>query len=132
MLASNLSDHSERTDLVRGLGLGAATTLVLIAWILGLLIVLVGAFCYAELGAALPKVGGPYVYLDRGLGPLRGSLSGSGDCPDTFTPKRAEPGSALPRLRDMPGRRSSFWLPRWLWRSTCGWSGPYVPRWDVA
>ena len=102
MLASKPSDHSERSDLVRGLGLGSAiaivigdtigtgvflvasdmsravgsATLVLIAWILGLLIVLLGAFCYAELGAAFPKAGGPYVYLGRGLGPLWGFLFG--------------------------------------------------------
>jgi APA family basic amino acid/polyamine antiporter len=53
-----------------------SATLVLIAWILGLLIVLLGAFCYAELGAAFPKAGGPYVYLGRGLGPLWGFLIG--------------------------------------------------------
>src|ERR1700732_852463 len=102
MLASNPSDHSERSDLVRGLGLGAAiaivigdtigtgvflvasdmaravgsATLVLIAWILGLFIVLLGAFCYAELGAAFPQAGGPYVYLNRGLSPLWGFLFG--------------------------------------------------------
>jgi len=95
-------DHSGRSDLVRGLGLGSATaivvgdtigtgvflvasdmaravgsaTLVLAAWILGGLIVLMGAFCYAELGAAFPKAGGPYVYLSRGLGPLWGFLFG--------------------------------------------------------
>jgi amino acid transporter len=38
--------------------------------------VLCGAFCYAELGAAFPKAGGPYVYLNRGLGPLWGFLFG--------------------------------------------------------
>ena len=37
---------------------------------------LFGAFCYAELGAAFPKAGGPYVYLSRGLGPLWGFLFG--------------------------------------------------------
>src|SRR5580692_9160735 len=100
MLANNPSDHSDRNDLVRGLGLGSAiaivigdtigtgvflvasdmaravgsSTLVLIAWILGLFIVLLGAFCYAELGAAFPNAGGPYVYLSRGLGPLWGFL----------------------------------------------------------
>jgi len=92
----------ERSDLVRGLGLWAATaivvgdtigtgvflvtsdmaraagstTLVLAAWISGGLIVLFGAFCYAELGAAFPKAGGPFVYLSRGLGPLWGYLFG--------------------------------------------------------
>ena len=99
---SHLAEHSERTDLVRGLGLWSATaivigdtigtgvflvtsdmaravgsaTLVFVAWIVGGLIVLCGAFCYAELGAAFPKAGGPYVYLNRGLGPLWGFLFG--------------------------------------------------------
>jgi APA family basic amino acid/polyamine antiporter len=53
-----------------------SATLVFVAWILGGLIVLCGAFCYAELGAAFPKAGGPYVYLTRGLGPLWGFLFG--------------------------------------------------------
>ena len=101
-MAAHFADHSERSDLVRGLGLWSATAivigdtigtgvflvasdmaravgsakLVLAAWILGLFIVLLGAFCYAELGAAFPKAGGPYVYLSRGLGPLWGFLFG--------------------------------------------------------
>src|SRR5580692_5506602 len=94
--------RSQHTDLIRGLGLWSATaivigdtigtgvflvtsdmaravgsaTLVFVAWIAGGLIVLCGAFCYAELGAAFPKAGGPYVYLNRGLGPLWGFLFG--------------------------------------------------------
>src|SRR5579863_5454993 len=61
------------SDMARAVG---STWLVLSAWVLGLLIVLLGAFCYAELGAAFPKAGGPYVYLGRGLGPLWGFLFG--------------------------------------------------------
>jgi amino acid transporter len=101
-MAANSADKSERSDLVRGLGLWSAiaivigdtigtgiflvssdmaravgsATLVLAAWILGGLIVFLGAVCYAELGAAFPKAGGPYVYLSRGLGPLWGFLFG--------------------------------------------------------
>ena len=101
-MAPNSTDKSERSDLVRGLGLWSATaivigdtigtgiflvasdmaravgsaTLVLFAWILGGLIVFLGALCYAELGATFPKAGGPYVYLSRGLGPLWGFLFG--------------------------------------------------------
>src|SRR5215470_5949842 len=101
-MAANPREHSERSELVRGLGVWAATaivigdtigtgiflvasdmprtvgcaTLVLAAWIIGGLIVLLGAFCYAELGAAFPRAGGPYVYLSRGLGPLWGFLFG--------------------------------------------------------
>jgi amino acid transporter len=53
-----------------------SATLVFVAWIAGGFIVLCGAFCYAELGAAFPRAGGPYVYLGRGLGPLWGFLFG--------------------------------------------------------
>jgi basic amino acid/polyamine antiporter, APA family len=71
----NLTEQPERSDLIRGLGLWSATaivigdtigtgiflvtsdmaravgtaTLVFTAWIIGGLIVLCGAFCYAEL-----------------------------------------------------------------------------------
>jgi basic amino acid/polyamine antiporter, APA family len=94
--------HSRAPDLVRGLTLLSAIAVVigdtigtgvflvssdmaraagsaprvLAAWVIGGFIVLFGAFCYAELGAAFPKAGGPYVYLGRGLGPLWGFLFG--------------------------------------------------------
>src|SRR5271155_1221768 len=61
------------SDMARAAG---SVALVFAAWIIGGLIVLCGAFCYAELGAAFPKAGGPYVYLSRGLGPLWGFLFG--------------------------------------------------------
>ncbi len=61
------------SDMARAVG---STALVFAAWIVGGLIVLFGAFCYAELGAAFPKAGGAYVYLERGLGPLWGFLFG--------------------------------------------------------
>ena len=93
---------AERPGLLRGLGLWAAVavvigdtigsgiflvpsamaaivgseSLVLAAWVAGGLIVLCGAFCYAELGATFPKAGGPYAYLNNGLGPLWGFLFG--------------------------------------------------------
>jgi basic amino acid/polyamine antiporter, APA family len=101
-MGADQTGHSTGSDLVRGLGLWAATAIVIgdtigtgiflvtsdmaravgspamvfAAWILGGIIVLFGAFCYAELGAAFPKAGGPYVYLSRGLGPLWGFLFG--------------------------------------------------------
>lgn len=61
------------SDMARAVG---TATLVFAAWIIAGLIVLCGAFCYAELGAAFPQAGGPYVYLNRGLGPLWGFLFG--------------------------------------------------------
>lgn len=97
---ANLTER--QSDLIRGLGLWSATAIVIsdtigtgiflvtsdmaravgtaalvfAAWIVGGLIVLCGAFCYAELGAMFPQAGGPYVYLSRGLGPLWGFLFG--------------------------------------------------------
>ncbi|HEY1273185.1 MAG TPA: amino acid permease [Terriglobales bacterium] len=61
------------SDMARAVG---SARLVFAAWLIGGFIVLCGAFCYAELGAAFPKAGGPYVYLTRGLGPLWGFLFG--------------------------------------------------------
>ena len=61
------------SDMARAVG---SISLVFAAWIIGGLIVLFGAFCYAELGAAFPKAGGNYVYLNRGIGPLWGFLFG--------------------------------------------------------
>src|SRR5713101_6100018 len=98
----DLAARPEPSGLIRGLGLWSATAIVIgdtigtgvflvtsdmaravasvqlvfAAWIVGGLIVLFGAFCYAELGAAFPHAGGPYVYLNRGLGPLFGFLFG--------------------------------------------------------
>jgi APA family basic amino acid/polyamine antiporter len=61
------------SDMARAVG---TVKLVFAAWIIGGLINLFGAFCYAELGAAFPRAGGAYVYLTRGLGPLFGFLFG--------------------------------------------------------
>jgi APA family basic amino acid/polyamine antiporter len=48
----------------------------LVVWTAGGVIILFGALCYAELGAAIPEAGGDYVYLGRGIGPLWGFLYG--------------------------------------------------------
>src|ERR1700676_3698314 len=100
--SSDPAARPQHSDLIRGLGLWSATAIVIgdtigtgiflvtsdmaravgsaplvfAAWLIGGLIVLFGAFCYAELGAAFPKAGGPYVYLGHGLGPLWGFLFG--------------------------------------------------------
>lgn len=47
-------------------------------WIVGGVVSLFGALCVAELGAAMPRAGGQYVYLQRAFGPLWGYLYGWG------------------------------------------------------
>jgi APA family basic amino acid/polyamine antiporter len=96
------SANGEPLGLIRGLGLWAAMAIVigsmigqsvflvssdmslevdsmikvLVVWIVGGGVVLFGAFCYAELGAAMPEAGGDYIYLTRGIGPVWGFLFG--------------------------------------------------------
>ncbi len=47
-----------------------------LAWVVGGLISLCGALSVAELGAAMPKAGGQFVYLSRAFGPVWGYLYG--------------------------------------------------------
>lgn len=60
-------------DVARGVG-GPWTVLGI--WLLGGLISLTGAMCYAELATAYPEEGGDYVYLSRAYGPWAGFLFG--------------------------------------------------------
>src|SRR5690606_10576328 len=48
----------------------------LLAWGVGGLLCLVGAFTYAELASAYPRSGGDYVYLSRAFGRWLGFLFG--------------------------------------------------------
>lgn len=50
--------------------------LILGAWALGGALALLGALCFAELGARRPEAGGGYVYLREAFGPLYGFLYG--------------------------------------------------------
>ncbi len=96
------SNQKEKTDLVRQLGLFDTTmiivgivigsgiflttglmargipsaSLILLAWLIGGLHALFGALAYAELGAAMPRAGGQYVYLREAYGPFCGFLFG--------------------------------------------------------
>jgi amino acid transporter len=94
-------------ELVRGLGLWAATAVVvsniigtaifivgsevardaggagtaIAAWVVGGFLSFCGALCLAELGAAMPRSGGMYEYLTRGLAM----------CGDSYTDGRVPP-----------------------------------------
>ncbi|MFI5087893.1 MAG: APC family permease [Terriglobales bacterium] len=89
-------------ELVKGLGLTSATTLVMgsmigsgifivsadiarlvdspglliLAWAVTGFMTITGALAYGELAAMMPKAGGQYVYLRESLGPLWGFLYG--------------------------------------------------------
>ena len=95
-------DVSQEPELVKGLGLTSATTLVMgsmigsgvfivtadmarllqspalliAAWIITAFMTIIAALSYGELAAMMPKAGGQYVYLRESLGPLWGFLYG--------------------------------------------------------
>ncbi len=48
---------------------------IFMLWVVGGLLAFCGALCYAELGAAMPRAGGEYVYLRETYGPAVGFLS---------------------------------------------------------
>jgi basic amino acid/polyamine antiporter, APA family len=103
MSTSTLSATSEQDQqLVKGIGLTSATTLVMGsmigsgifivsadiarltdspalligAWLVTGFLTIVGALSYGELAAMMPKAGGQYVYLREAFGPLWGFLYG--------------------------------------------------------
>jgi len=45
---------------------------LMLVWLAGGVIALPGALCYGELGAAMPRPGGEYVYLAEAYGSLAG------------------------------------------------------------
>ncbi|MEP6858926.1 MAG: amino acid permease, partial [Gemmatimonadales bacterium] len=49
---------------------------ILTTWVIGGAVALVGALCFAELGARRPQAGGGYVYLTEVFGPLPAFLYG--------------------------------------------------------
>jgi APA family basic amino acid/polyamine antiporter len=100
--ASALPASGSKPELVKALGLFDATMLVcgsmigsaifivasdiahqvqspgllLVVWLVSGVMTLIGALTYGELAAAMPHVGGQYVYLRESLGPLSGFLYG--------------------------------------------------------
>ncbi|GAC1489772.1 MAG: amino acid permease [Gemmatimonadaceae bacterium] len=49
---------------------------ILVAWLVGGGVALIGALCFAELGARRPEAGGGYIYLTEAFGPLAAFLYG--------------------------------------------------------
>ena len=50
--------------------------MVLIAWVLGGVLALLGALTLAELAAMYPRSGGVFAYIEEGLGPMPAFLFG--------------------------------------------------------
>ncbi|GAA3732731.1 APC family permease [Streptomyces tremellae] len=77
VLAIALSAISPTTSvfLVYGSGLGSAGTGVVWAFVIGGVIALAMALCYAETGSVFPSAGGAYTIVRRALGPVFGGVT---------------------------------------------------------
>ncbi|MEZ3117571.1 APC family permease [Halobaculum sp. MBLA0147] len=60
------------------LGLKEAGPAVIVAYVLAGLVVLPAALSKAEMATAMPESGGTYLYIDRAMGPLAGTVAGLG------------------------------------------------------
>jgi APA family basic amino acid/polyamine antiporter len=60
------------------LGYKKAGPAVILAYVLAALVVLPAALSKAEMSTAMPESGGTYLYIDRALGPLFGTIAGIG------------------------------------------------------
>ncbi len=59
-------------------GFEVAGSSVVVAYLLAALVALPAALSKAELGTAMPESGGDYLYIERALGPLAGTVAGIG------------------------------------------------------
>lgn len=64
--------------ILPGLALEMAGPAVILAYFLAGLFVLPAAFSKSEMATAMPEAGGTYLYIERGMGPLLGTIAGVG------------------------------------------------------
>ena len=64
--------------ILPGLAMALAGPAVILAFVIAGLLVLPAALSIAELGAAIPDAGGDYVFIERGMGPIAGTIAGLG------------------------------------------------------
>src|SRR5256886_17065685 len=70
-------------------------SLTFVAWILGGVVALLGALCFAELSTRHPAAGGKYLYVREAFGPRAGFAGGGGEAPPPHPhPTAATPGRA--------------------------------------
>lgn len=64
--------------ILPALAMKMAGPAVILAYLLAGVLVLPAAMSKAEMATAMPEAGGTYVYIERGMGPLLGSIAGLG------------------------------------------------------
>ena len=76
LVISNMVGQGVFTSTGFLIGQLGSPSLVIGIWVVGALLALTGALCYAELGVNFPKSGGEYIYLTEAWGPAWGFING--------------------------------------------------------
>ena len=64
--------------ILPALALGIAGPAVIVAYAIAGLLVVPAALSQSEMATAMPEAGGTYIYIERGMGPLLGTIAGIG------------------------------------------------------
>jgi amino acid transporter/nucleotide-binding universal stress UspA family protein len=64
--------------ILPGIALKIAGPAVILAYLVAGILVLPAALSKAEMATAMPEAGGTYIYIERGMGPLLGTIAGIG------------------------------------------------------
>jgi len=64
--------------ILPALALGIAGPAVILAYLVAGLLVVPAALSKSEMATAMPEAGGTYIYIERGMGPLLGTIAGVG------------------------------------------------------
>ena len=64
--------------ILPALALKIAGPAVIVAYALAGLLVVPAALSKSEMATAMPEAGGTYIYIERGMGPLLGTIAGVG------------------------------------------------------
>jgi amino acid transporter len=64
--------------ILPALALEIAGPMVVLAYLLAGLLVVPAALSKSEMATAMPEAGGTYIYIERGMGPLLGTIAGAG------------------------------------------------------
>jgi amino acid transporter len=64
--------------ILPALAVGIAGPAVIVAYLLAGVLVVPAALSKAEMATAMPEAGGTYIYIERGMGPLLGTIAGIG------------------------------------------------------
>jgi len=64
--------------ILPGLAMAEAGPAVILSFVIAGILVFPAAISIAELGTAMPEAGGDYIFIERGLGPIAGTIAGLG------------------------------------------------------